>query len=72
LVPPKAKTTCCRTLPRCAGCPVVLAARARSQQRAAGRAALVEEFLIGRPARPLPEPVQSALQTLMAARTVSR
>jgi hypothetical protein len=69
LVPPKAKTTCCRSMPRCATCPVVLAARARARQRAAaGRAALVEEFLIGRPPRPLPEPVQAALQTLAAAR----
>jgi hypothetical protein len=72
LVPPKAKTTCCRSLPRCAGCPVVLAARARSQQRAAGRAALVEEFLIGRPARPLPEPVRAALDQLVATRASHR
>ena len=71
-MPPKAKTTCCRSLPRCAACPVVLAARARNQQRAAGRAALVEEFLIGRPARPLPEPVQAALEQLGAERATRR
>ena len=67
-MPPKAKTTCCRSLPRCASCPVVLASRVRAQQRAGDRAALVEEFLIGRGPRPLPEPVQSALQGLVAAR----
>ena len=67
-MPPKAKTTCCRSLPRCSSCPVVLAARARAQQRNAGRAALVEEFLIGRPPRPLPPPVQTALEQLAAAR----
>jgi hypothetical protein len=69
-VPAKAKTTCCRTMPRCAGCPVVLAARARMQQQRAGaRAALVEEMLVGRPPRALPEPVQAALQQLVAARS---
>ena len=56
-------------MPRCAGCPVVLAARARTQQQRAGaRAALVEEMLVGRPPRALPEPVQAALQQLVAAR----
>ena len=55
-------------MPRCAGCPVVLAARERTQQRAGARAALVEEMLVGRPPRALPEPVQAALQQLVAAR----
>jgi hypothetical protein len=60
-------------MPRCAGCPVVLAARMRTQQQRAGaRAALVEEMLIGRPPRALPEPVAAALQQLVAARAVSR
>jgi hypothetical protein len=59
-------------MPRCAGCPVVLAARARAERRADTRAALVEEMLIGRPPRQLPEPVQAALQQLVAARAVSR
>jgi hypothetical protein len=67
-VPSKVKTTCCRSMPRCAGCPVVLAARARTQQRVGARAALVEEMLVGRPPRALPEPVQAALQQLVAAR----
>jgi hypothetical protein len=55
-------------MPRCAGCPVVLAARARAGRRADVRAALVEEMLIGRPPRQLPEPVQAALLQLSAAR----
>ena len=71
-VPAKVKPTCCRSMPRCAGCPVVLAARARVEQRADARAALVEEMLIGRPRRPLPEPVEAALERLVAARAVSR
>jgi hypothetical protein len=64
----KVKTNCCRSLPRCASCPVVLAAQARRQAGLAGRAALVEEMLLGRPSRPLPEPVQHALVQLTAAR----
>jgi hypothetical protein len=68
VVPSKVKTTCCRSMPRCAGCPVVLASRERTQQRAGARAALVEEMLVGRPPRALPEPVQAALQQLVAAR----
>jgi hypothetical protein len=60
-------------MPRCAGCPVVLAARARAtQQRAGDRAALIEELLTGRPPRALPEPVQAALQQLVAARAPGR
>jgi len=64
----KVKTSCCRSSPRCAGCPVVLAAGARRQARVAGRAALVEEVLVGRSARRLPEPVERALEQLVAAR----
>jgi hypothetical protein len=58
-------------MPRCAGCPVVLTARARAGRSADLRAALVEEMLIGRPPRPLPEPVQAALLQLSAARASS-
>jgi hypothetical protein len=72
LVPTKVKTSCCRSVPRCAGCPVVLAARERVAQRADHRAALVEEMLVGRPRRTLPEPVQAALERLVAARTPVR
>jgi hypothetical protein len=68
-VPTRAKTTCCRSVPRCAGCPVVLAARTRVAQRAGARSALVEEVLAGRPPRALPPPVEAALQRLAAARS---
>jgi hypothetical protein len=70
-VPSKVKTSCCRTTPRCAGCPVLLASHARTQQRTGARAALVEEMLVGRP-RPLPEPVQAALERLGTARALAR
>ena len=55
------KRTCCRTTPRCAGCPVLLAARRRT-----GTAAhdLFTEILSGRTARPLPESVLRALEEL--------
>jgi hypothetical protein len=55
------KRTCCRTTPRCAGCPVLLAARRRN-----GAAAhdLFTEILSGRTARPLPESVLRALEEL--------
>lgn len=68
----KVKTSCCRSSPRCAGCPVVLAARARVAHRTDARAALVEEMLVGRPPRALPEPVQMALERLVTARTLAR
>jgi len=62
-------TSCCRSAPRCAGCPVVLAARARAARAQGGeRAVLVQEMLVGRPPRPLPRAVQSALDELAAAR----
>ena len=64
----KVKTSCCRSSPRCAGCPVLLASRARMQRRVGARAALVEEVLAGRPPRPLPEPVRAALERLGSAR----
>jgi hypothetical protein len=47
---------------------VVLAAGARRQARVTSRAALVEEVLVGRTARALPEPVERALQELVGAR----
>jgi len=48
---------------------VVLAARARAaRQRSGGRAALVEEMLLGRSPRPLPRAVEAALHELTAAR----
>ena len=57
------KRTCCRSLPRCADCPVLLVAAAR--RRAAGATPdLFAEILGGRPARPLPESVLRALEQL--------
>jgi hypothetical protein len=49
----------------------VLAARARARERSDVRAALVEEMLVGRPPRALPEPVRTALVQLSAARGAS-
>lgn len=63
-----ASTRCCRSCPRCADCPVVLAAAARARRREAGVAALIGEVLTGGTRRELPEPVVQALATLEAAR----
>ena len=60
------KTTCCRSAPRCAGCPVLLAARAR-RRHDDSTAALIESVLAAGP-RPLPECVATALAELEAAR----
>lgn len=57
------KRTCCRSTPRCADCPVLLAAAAR--RRAAGPTPdLFAEILSGRPVRVLPESVVRALEEL--------
>ena len=55
------KRTCCRSTPRCAGCPVVLMARRRMLGEAPD---LFAEILVGRPVRPLPESVERALAEL--------
>ena len=61
---------CCRDTPRCADCPVLVAAAARRRQRTgAGVASLVEDVLVGSPPRELPAAVVAALVTLDAART---
>jgi len=46
------KTRCCRSTPRCAGCPVLLIAARRRQ---AGMPDLFAEILGGRSTRTLPE-----------------
>jgi hypothetical protein len=67
-------TRCCRSCPRCDDCPVVLAARARSQQAPGGRrespgiALLVDEVFAGMSGRTLPEPVLRTLEALDDAR----
>lgn len=55
------KTRCCRSTPRCAGCPVLLIAARRRQ---AGMPDLFAEILGGRSTRTLPESVVRALSEL--------
>ena len=67
------KARCCRATPRCAGCPVLLAARRRAP--GGGAPDLVAEILRGRDPRPLPDSVLRALETLErrpAAQSASR
>ncbi len=70
----RVKRKCCRTSPRCAGCPVLVAARARLGERpcATATALLIEEVLVGRPPRQLPPAVEQALDELAAARSARR
>ena len=56
------KGRCCRATPRCAGCPVLLAARRRAP--GGGAPDLVAEILRGRDPRPLPDSVLRALELL--------
>jgi hypothetical protein len=58
---------CCRSSPRCAGCPVRALTAARKQRGATETAALVTEILGARAPRPLPESVSSALEQLELA-----
>ena len=64
---------CCRDSPRCADCPVLVAAAARARrQDATGVAALVDEVFGGFPSRALPEPVMRTLEALDHARRGTR
>ena len=56
------KARCCRATPRCAGCPVLLAARRRTP--GGGAPDLIAEILRGRDPRPLPDSVLRALEAL--------
>ena len=56
--------SCCRSCPRCADCPVRVAALARARANQKGVAALVDEVFAGRPPRPLPDPVTAALAAI--------
>jgi len=58
---------CCRSSPRCAGCPVLELATARKGRELSQTAALITEILAGRAARPLPPSVAAALEQLRAA-----
>jgi hypothetical protein len=62
------KSRCCRSSPRCAGCPVRVAAATRRDRRLTESAALVAEILGGRPATPLPAGVVEALERFRRAR----
>jgi hypothetical protein len=62
------KQRCCRSTPRCAGCPVLAVAAARAQQAPDDPAALLAEILLRRPVRPLPRGVATALAELELAR----
>ncbi|HEU4657678.1 MAG TPA: hypothetical protein VFR97_09145 [Capillimicrobium sp.] len=65
------KSKCCRSLPRCANCPVVLAAASRRQRQLDPSAALITSVLGGsRP--PLARCVEDALAQLDAARAAAR
>jgi hypothetical protein len=55
------KRRCCRSTPRCAGCPVLVAAQRRNLGTTPD---LFAEILGGRPARTLPESVVRALEEL--------
>ena len=65
------KTTCCRSTPRCARCPVRLALEARARGGWDPRALLVDEVFRGA-SRELPAPVAAALTGLAEARAVAR
>jgi hypothetical protein len=60
--------SCCRSCPRCADCPVLVAAAARARRRDEGVAKLVGEIFAGSAGRELPEPVQRTLESLELAR----
>jgi hypothetical protein len=60
---------CCRSTPRCIGCPVRLAAAARARRTSStSPAALVDIVFGGAPPRPLPPAVERALSDLDACR----
>jgi hypothetical protein len=60
---------CCRSTPRCAGCPVRAIAAARNQRELGEPAALIAEILTGGAPRSLPASVAAALASLELART---
>lgn len=61
-------TSCCRSLPRCASCPVRMAEAGRRRRRVEGVATVIDDVLIGRRGRALPPSVVEALAELRAAR----
>lgn len=63
----KQKKTCCRSMPRCARCPVLAVRRARAAPRSGTLASVFAEIYSGQP-RPLPASVTEALAALALAR----
>ena len=61
------KSTCCKSTPRCARCPVRLALEARARERHGALAQLFDEVYHGTPAA-LPAPVADALDAIAAVR----
>lgn len=59
-----ASSRCCRSMPRCASCPVLLAARARGRVMREADDALVTEVFSGTATRELPPCVRDALAVL--------
>jgi hypothetical protein len=62
------KKRCCRSTPRCAGCPVRAVAARRARQAGDNPAVLLAEILRGRRRRALPRSVAAALADLELAR----
>jgi hypothetical protein len=62
------KARCCRSTPRCSGCPVLAKARASAATTQPATAALIAEVFAGRDPRSLPAGVVVALERLDAAR----
>jgi hypothetical protein len=62
------KGRCCRSTPRCAGCPVLARAAARRATTQSTTAALIAAVFAGRQPPPLASTVLDALERLDAAR----
>jgi hypothetical protein len=61
------KSTCCKSTPRCARCPVRLALEARAREQRGALAQLFDEVYYGTQAT-LPQPVAEALDAIAAVR----
>lgn len=62
------KTRCCRTAPRCVGCPVRLAAARRAGANGISDEARLIAEVLAPPPRSLPRGVEMALLALRSAR----
>jgi hypothetical protein len=62
------KARCCRSTPRCSGCPVLVKARSSAATTQPATAALIAKVFAGRSPRTLPASVVVALEQLDAAR----